>query len=50
MGKLSEIQKVSNIKPSINKNKWKGINYPSKIDDSRTLEKDNPTIVLDFFI
>ena len=50
MGKLSEIQNVSNIKPSINKNKRKGINYPSKIDESRTLEKDNPTIVLDFFI
>ena len=37
---------VSNIKPSINKYIWKGINYPSKIDDWKTFEKNNPTIAL----
>ena len=33
-----------NIKPFINKCKWKGINYPSKIDDWKTFEKNNLTI------
>ena len=37
---------VSNIKPFINKYNWVGINDPSKIDDWRLLEKNNPTIVL----
>ena len=35
------------MKPFINKYNWKGINYPSKIDDWKTLEKNNPTIALD---
>ena len=26
-------ERVSNIKPCLNKYNWKGINYPSKIDD-----------------
>ena len=30
---------VSNIKPFINKYIWKGINYPSKIDDCKNREK-----------
>ena len=30
----------------INKHKWKGINYPSKIDDWKTSEKNNPRIAL----
>ena len=29
----SNPEKVSKIKPFINKYNWKGINYPSKIDD-----------------
>ena len=33
-----------NIKLFINKCKRKGINYPSKIDDWKTFEKNNPTI------
>ena len=37
---------VSNIKPFINKYNWKGINYPSKIDDWTTFEKNNLTIAL----
>ena len=40
------LERVSNIKPFINKYNWKGINYPSKIDDWKTLEKSNPTIAL----
>ena len=37
---------VSNIKSFINKYNWSRINYPSKIDDWKTFEKDNPTIAL----
>ena len=39
-------ERVSNIKPFINKYNWKRINYPSKIDDWKTFEKNNPTIAL----
>ena len=42
----SHPERVSNIKPFINKYKWKGINYPSKIDDWKTFEKNNPAIAL----
>ena len=37
-------ERVSNIKLFINKYKWKVINYPSKIDDWKTFEKNDPTI------
>ena len=46
MEKLNHIQEVSNIKLFIKKYKWKWINYLSKIDDWKTFEKNNPTIVL----
>ena len=39
-------ERVSNIKPFINKYNWKGINYSSKIDDWKMFEKNNPTMVL----
>ena len=39
-------ERVSNIIPFINKYNWEGINYPSKIDDWKTFEKNNPTIAL----
>ena len=39
-------ERISNIKQFINKYKWKGINYPSKIDDWKTFEKNNPIIGL----
>ena len=39
-------ERISNIKPFTNKYKWKLINYPSKIDDWKTFEKNNPTIAL----
>ena len=35
---------VSNIQPFINKYKWKGINYPLKIDDLKTFEKHTQLI------
>ena len=44
MVKLNHIQKVSDIKPFINKYKWKGIHYPSKTDDWKTFEENNTTI------
>ena len=39
-------ERVSNIKLFIYKHKWKGINYPSKIDDWKTFKKNNLTIAL----
>ena len=39
-------QRVSNIKPLINKYYWDGIKYASKIDDCKMLEKINPAIAL----
>ena len=39
-------ERVSNIKLFINKHKWKGINYPSKIGGYKKFEKNNPTIAL----
>ena len=39
-------EKVSNIKPFINKYNWEGINYPSLIDDWKKFEKNNLTISL----
>ena len=39
-------ERVSNIKPFMNKYNWKGINYPQKIDDWKTFEKNNLTIAV----
>ena len=39
-----EPTKVSSIKTLINKCNWDGIKYPSKIDDWKTFETNNPTI------
>ena len=44
MKKLSGIH--SNIKPFVNKDNWEEMSYPSKIDDWKTFEKNNPTIAL----
>ena len=38
-------ERVSKIKRFINKYRWKGINYPLKVDDCKTFPKSNPTIV-----
>ena len=32
-------KRVSSIKPLINKSNWKKVIYPSKIDDSKKVEK-----------
>ena len=42
-------ERVSNIKPFINKYNLKGINYPSKINDWKTFEKNNSTITLNIW-
>ena len=42
----SHPERVSNINPFKNKYNWKGINYPSRIDDLKTFEKNNTTIVI----
>ena len=42
----SHPKRVPNIKLFINKYNWKGINYPTKIDDWKTFEKNNPIIAL----
>ena len=39
----SHPQRVSNIKPFMNRYNWKGITYPSKIEK---LKKNNPAIAL----
>ena len=39
-------ERVSNIQPFMHKYNWKGINYPAKIDDLKTFEKNIPTIAL----
>ena len=44
----SHSAKVPSIKPFINKYNRKGINYPTKINDWKTFEKNNPTIAFDF--
>ena len=41
-----ESRSVSNIKPLINKYNWKGIYYPSKLDEWKTFEKNNQRIAL----
>ena len=42
----SHPERVSNIKPLMNKYNQAGINYPSKTDDWKTFEKNNPTLAL----
>ena len=42
----SHPERVSNIKPFMNKYNQEGINYPSKTDDWKTFEKNNPTLAL----
>ena len=42
----SHPERISNIKLFINKYNWNEINYPSKINDRKTFEKNNLTIAL----
>ena len=39
-------KRVSNIIPFITKYNWEGTNYPWKIDDWKTFEKNNSSIAL----
>ena len=43
-------EKVSNIIPFINKYNWEVINHPSKIDDWRRFEKNNPAIAFNILL
>ena len=46
-GKIKwNLERISNIKPFINKCNWKRISDPSKIDDWKTFEKNNSTIAI----
>ena len=42
----SHSERVSNIIPFIKKYNWEKTNYPSKIDNWKTFEKNNPTITV----
>ena len=42
----SHLERVSSIKPFINLYNWEGTNYPSKRDDWKSFEKNNPTNTL----
>ena len=41
-----DLQRITKIKPFINKYNWEGINFPSQKDDWRKFEKNNVTIAL----
>ena len=43
---VKHIERITNIKPFRNKYKWEGINFPSKKDDWKKIEKNNVTIAL----
>ena len=39
-------QRITKIKPFINKHKWQGINFPSEKNDWKKIDKNNVTIAL----
>ena len=41
-------QRITKIKPFMNKYNWEGINFPSEKDDWKKCEKNNGSIVLNF--
>ena len=43
------LQRISKIKPFINKHNWKGINFQSEKNDWEKFEKNSNTIALNFF-
>ena len=45
---FNRLQRISKIKPFVNKYNWKGINYSSKIYDCKKCKKSNPQIDLMF--
>ena len=46
IGKHAE--RVTKIKPFINKYKWEGIKFPSEKEDWKQFEKDNVAIAINF--
>ena len=44
------MQRISKNKPIVNKYNQKGVSYPSKVDDWKKFEKNNPTVALIFGI
>ena len=42
-------ERITKIKPFINKYKWEGINFPSVKDDWKRYEKNNVAIILLIF-
>ena len=42
----NDLQRTKKTKPFISKYNWKWINYPSRKDDSKTFEENNPTFAL----
>ena len=43
-------QRITEIKPFINKYYWEGVNFPSEKDDLKKFEKNNRTIVSQCFV
>ena len=41
-----DLQRITKIKPFVNKYNWEGINFPSENDEWKTFEKNNVTIAL----
>ena len=39
-------ERITKVKPFINKYNWEGINFPSEKDDWKNFEKNNVTIAL----
>ena len=44
-----DTQRITKIKPFINKYNWEGINFPSQKDNWKKVEKNNVTIALNVF-
>ena len=49
MKKSKNLQRITKIKPFINKYNWEGINFQSEKDDWKKIEKNNRTIALNVF-
>ena len=41
-----DLQRITKIKPFVNKYNWEGIHFPSEKDDLRKYGKNNVTVVL----
>ena len=45
-----DLQRITKIKPLINKYNWQGINFISKQDDSKKFEKNNGNVYIYVYI